>query len=272
MRLHDNALKRGVALERHRCWPGQGRAVFSPVVHLLLIESSSPLLQPLTLHCQRVYTTAPTPLAGQSPRASTQASHSLHRTVGKPLPPPAAPSCAVLASVVTDHTSSCRADLHCRCACLLPPAHAGLYYQLHAPRLAGRASPVAPPPARPRRPPPLYCPPLPRAARLHRTVSSGRQIRLRRHRIQPRRAGYGHRRCPRHDPKPRRCAACPTCQSASSRRDGAQPWGVWPCCHHPGVPRGFRWQRWGNEGFAPGSSACGRRGGGEVRSYIYMYY
>lgn len=128
VRRHDNALKRGVALERHRCWPGQGRAVFSPVVHLLLIESCSPLLQPLTLHCQRVYTTAPTPLAGQSPRASTQASHSPHRTVGKPLPPPAAPSCAVLASVVTDHTSSCRADLHCQCARLLPPAHAGLYY------------------------------------------------------------------------------------------------------------------------------------------------
>lgn len=117
-----------------RCPPPADRKLFS------IAPTTDPSLSARVHYC----TDAPRRPASTS---STQASHSPHRTVGKPLPPPAAPSCAVLASVVTDHTSSCRADLRCRCAGLLPPAHAGLYYQLHAPRLAGRTTAYTPAPA-----------------------------------------------------------------------------------------------------------------------------
>lgn len=212
-----------------------------------------------------MYTTAPTPLTGQPPRPPRRPP--THRTGQSASRYHHQPRLLAPYWLLLSPTTPPRA---------VPTSAAGVpaSFLQHTPvsttSCMRRASPVAPPPTRPRRPPPLYCPPLPRAARLRRAVSSGRQIRPRRRQIQPWRAGYGCRRCPRHDPKPRRCAACPTCQSASSRRDGAQPWGVWPCCHHPGVPRGFRWRWWGNEGFAPGSSARGRRGGGGRLGHTYI--
>lgn len=65
-----------MALERHCCQPGQGRAGFSPAVDPLLLKSCPPLLQLPTLHHQRVDITEPTPRIGQPSHASTSASHS----------------------------------------------------------------------------------------------------------------------------------------------------------------------------------------------------
>jgi hypothetical protein len=58
---HDNALKRGDARKHRRCWPGQGRARFSPAVDHLRVHSRSTNAPPSSKPPLTRGTTAPTP-------------------------------------------------------------------------------------------------------------------------------------------------------------------------------------------------------------------